>query len=251
MSRRQYIIIAALVFTASLIVQAPAATLYGWFKPKSASAVEVLGLQGSIGDGHAASLIIDNRPVLSNLHWTLQAWRLLLGQLSFHLESSGDSAMDGRVALTPLGSVHVDKLRANAGAKALLTAIGQPFLPLDGQASLQLNALRLHGKPIMSADGRVEVHGLAWTLAQEPIELGDFAAIITTENDVIVAKLQPLSGPLDISGSARLSPDQRYDAQIQLRPKPGAPALLNSMLSSIGPADAQGWHHIHQQGQLQ
>lgn len=250
MKRHWYITIAAVVFVASLIAQAPAATLYGWFKPKAPTPVELLGVQGTISEGRAAGLSVNGRSALGNLHWTLKPWRLFMGQFGFHLEGSGDTALDTRVAVPFIGGIHVDDLRASMGVKALLTAIGQPFLPLDGQSSLQLKTLRLRSQKLKFAEGRVEVHGLAWTLSQEPIVLGDYAATISTENDIIVVKLEPLAGALELNGTAKLSPDQTYNAQIQLRPKSDAPPLLNSLLSSIGPADAQGWHHINQQGKL-
>jgi len=250
MKRNWYITITVVVFIASLLAQAPAATLYGWFKPKAPAPVELLGVQGTLNEGRAAGLSVDHRPISGNLHWTLQAWRLLLGQLAFHVEGSGDTALEGRVAVPLIGGYNVDDLRSSMSVKTLLTAIGQPFLPMDGQASLQLKTLRLRSDKLKLVDGHVDVHELAWTLSQDPIVLGDFTAIITTENDTILVKLQPLSGALELNGTAKLSPDQSYDAQIQLRAKPNAPPLLNSLLSSIGPADPQGWYHIHQQGKL-
>lgn len=251
MSRKWYIAIAVAVFIASLIGQAPAATLYAWFKPKGPAPVELMGLQGTISSGRAAGISANNRPVLNNLNWTLQPWRLLLGQLGFHVESHGDTTLDSHVAHSLFGTTSVNDTQGVMGLKSLLAAIGQPFLPLDGLARLQLKSLRVRGGQFKSANGRVEIHGLAWTLAQEPIVLGDFAATVTTENDIIIAKFEPLAGALELNGTAKLSPDQSYDAELQLRPKPGAPPLLNSLLGSIGPADPQGWHHIRQQGKLQ
>lgn len=251
MNRKWYIAIAVTVFVANLIAQAPAATLYAWFKPKSGSNVELIGLQGSVSAGRAAGLNINGHPAINSINWTLQPWRLLLGQLGFHVESHGDTTLDSHLALSLLGSIRISDTQSVMNVKSLLAAIGQPFLPLDGQARLQLKSLRIRSSQFKSADGRVEIHGLAWTLAQEPILLGDFAANVSTENDIIVAKFEPLAGALDLNGTAKLSPDQSYEAQLQLRPKPGAPPLLNSLLSSIGPPDAQGWHHIQQRGKLQ
>lgn len=251
MSRKWIITVTAIVFIGSLIGQAPAATLYAWFKPKTPAPVELLGLQGTVSAGRASGITVNNRPALTNLMWTLQPWRLLLGQLGFHLESHGDATVDSNLALSVFGGIAVNKTQGVMNFKTLLTAIGQPFLPLDGQARLQMKTLRIKKAQFKSADGRIEIHGLAWTLAQEPIVLGDFAATITTENDVIMAKFEPLAGSLDLNGTAKLSPDQTYEADLQIRPKPGAPPLLGSLLGSIGPADPQGWHHIRQQGRLQ
>lgn len=251
MKLRWYIAIAVIVFIGSLITQAPAATLYAWFKPKAPTSVQLFGLQGTVKHGQAAGLSINNRPLLNHLEWTLQPWRLSLGQVAFHLESRSENTIKSNLARSPFGVTRINDTQGVVGIKALLTAIGQPYLPLDGQADLQLKSVRLKGNQIRSADGRIEIHNLAWTLAQEPMLLGDLAANIRTENGTILVKIEPLSGALEITGTAKLSPDQKYEAQIQLRAKPNAPALVNNLLSSIGPADAQGWHHIRRQGQLQ
>jgi len=251
MNRKWYITIAIVVFVGSLIAQAPVATLYAWFKPKAPTPIELVGLQGTIDTGRASALNVNNHPAISNLNWTLQPWRLLLGQLGFHLESHGDTTLDSHIALSIFGGTRVNDTQGVMGLKTLLTAVGQPFLPMDGQARLQLKSLRLKNGQLKAADGSIEIRNLAWTLAQEPIVLGDFAATVTTENDTIIAKFEPLSGSIELNGTAKLSPDQTYDAQLQLRPKPNAPPLLSSLLNSIGPADPQGWHHIRQQGKLQ
>ena len=251
MNRKWIITIVAVVFIGSLVAQAPAATLYAWFKPKGPTPVELVGLQGTVSAGHASGVNVNNRPALNNLIWTLQPWRLLLGQLGFHLESHGDTTLDSNVALSIFGSTAVNNTQGVMNLKSLLTAIGQPLLPLDGQARVQMKSLRIKKEQFKSADGRIEIHGLAWTLAQEPIVLGDFAATITTENDIIMVKFEPLAGALELNGTAKLSPDQTYEAALQVRPTPGAPPLLGSLLGSIGPADPQGWHHVRQQGRLQ
>jgi general secretion pathway protein N len=253
MRRRWYVIAAIAAFVISLVVLAPAATLYSWFKPKQTpAAAEFLGLQGSVSEGRMAGLSINGHPALNDLHWTLKPLRLLLAQAAFQVQAGGDAALDGQVALTPWGGVNLDNLRTGMGVKGLLTIVGQPYLPVDGQTSLDLKGLRLRGHQLKSAEGEIRIHSLAWTLAKDPLILGDFNAHVSTDGGNVLVKIEPVSGDLEMNGDAKLTvADQSYEAHLQLRAKAGANPMLNNLLSSIGQPDPQGWYHLRQHGKLQ
>lgn len=253
MKRRWYITAGTLTFLLAMVLLAPAASLSAWLAPKQAPAtIELFGVQGTVGSGQAAGLNISGHPALSNLQWSLRSWRLLLGQLAFQLQSGGDTALEGRVGMSLFGTTSVDNLHSEMGIKALLSAIGQPYLPVDGKAALDMDSVRVRKQKIKSADGKIEIHNLAWTLASEPIELGGLTATISTESGAVLVKIEPLPGALEISGDAKLTvSDQSYQAHLQLRPKPDANPLIRNLLSSAGEPDGQGWYHLRRQGILQ
>ena len=91
---------------------------------------------------------------------------------------------------------------------------------------------------------------LPLTLAREPLALGDFQIGLLTTPEALIAKVSSPSGPLEADGEARLFPDQRYESDIRLRPKPGASETLKNYLRSLGPADPDGYQHLRQKGQL-
>lgn len=253
MKRRWYVAAGSVTFFVALIILAPAATLTAWFKPKQSPAVvEFFGVQGTISSGQAAGLNIAGHPALSNLQWTLKTWRVLLGQLAFQLQSGGDTALEGRIGMSLLGSTNIDNLHSDMSIKSLLTAVGQPYLPVDGKATLNMDSVRLRKQQIKSADGKIEIHNLVWTLASDPIDLGAFNANISTASGIILVKIEPLAGALEISGDAKLtSSDQSYEAHLQLRPKQDANPMIRNLLSSVGEPDGQGWYHLRRQGKLQ
>lgn len=254
MKRRWYILAALTAFLGSLIFKAPAATFYGWLIARQLPATCVVyGLQGSISEGRAAGIYLDGHPALGDFHWTLQAWRLLLAQAAFKIDGGGEqTSLDGALALLPTGGINLSDFHARTGVKALLTAIGQPYLPMDGRTVLDISSVKIRNHQFRQAEGRIQVQGLAWTLAASPVTLGDFNAAVSTDHDNILLKIESAGpGPLEVSGEGKLGPDQSYEVHLQLRSRPDANPMVRNLISSIGTPDSQGWSHLRQQGRLQ
>ena len=255
MKRRWYLLAALTTFIGALIIKAPVASLYGWVSARQApaAAFTLYGLQGSIAEGRVAGIYSNGRPALSDLRWSLQAWRLLLGQAAFRISSDSDQAtLAGSVAILPTGGTNLSDLNGRTSIKTLLAAIGQPYLPVDGRAVLNITTAKFRSHQLRAAEGHVQLQGLAWTLAASPVLLGDFDADTTSDDDNVRLKISSTSAsPLEASGEANLKPDQSYDFHLQLRPRPDASPLVRNLVSSMGPPDSQGWSHLRQQGRLQ
>lgn len=252
MKLRSVLLIGLPVLLLALLFHAPVAILQGWFQAKDQPApAELYGLEGSIAQGRVDGVVTGGRTVLADLRWRLRPLPLLLGRLGLTLNAGKEPILfDGQASVSLLGTLRLSEFRANAGLRPLLRAVGYPFLPIDGQAGLDFSKLVAVGRQLKSAEGNVQLQGLAWVLGQNPTPLGDFRADVTTEGGDIVARLASVSGPLELSGDARLLPDQSYELQIRLKPKPGAPPMLQNMLVQLGAPDAQGYYQIRRNGTL-
>jgi general secretion pathway protein N len=257
MKRSHLILIGVVVFLWTVLMHAPAASLYAWFAPK-ASPVQLYGLDGDLDRGKVQALGYNGRPLLQDLHWSFQPWWLPLLRAAFHVDGGGNGLnVDGRVSLV-FGGVNLSSTRLGGGIKALLGLAGMPFLPVDGQARLDLDSLKLRQGFPQSASGSAEVHGLSWALGKSPMPLGDFKAVITTERpttgtsgaDVIKLVISTLSGPIDASGEVHLQADRNYDYDLQLKAKDNADPSLRSMLQTMGQPDATGYYHLRNRGTL-
>lgn len=257
MKRSNLILIGVLVFAWTVLIHAPAADLYGWFAPKGA-AVQLYGLDGNLGEGRAQALGLNGRPVLQSLHWQFQPWWLPLLRAAFHVSGGGsDLDIDGRVSLV-FGGVNLANTKVTGGLKALLGVAGFPFLPVDGQARLDLDSLKLRQGFPQSASGNLEMHGLSFAMGKSPLALGDFKAVISTERpttgttgvDTIKLVISTLSGPLDASGEVHLQVDRNYDYDLQVKAKDGADPALRNMLQTLGQPDVSGYYHMRNRGKL-
>ncbi len=249
LSRKTLWVAAAVAFSLTLISQLPAALLYAAFKPKD-SALQVHGLQGAWSAGSLSGISLNNRLIAEDLHWQLKPLQLLLGRAAVQVSGGGQIAtLDGAIARS-WGSTGLRDFRFAGDIKSLAAAAGYAFMPVDGRVGGLLSKLLLKQGAVNFAEGSVDLKNLAWTLAREPLLLGDFHAEITTLPEAMTAIISSPAGPLEANGSAKLLPDQSYDVDILIKPKAGASEMLLNYAKTLGAPDAQGYYHLRQRGQI-
>lgn len=248
---RLWIPLLVLVFLGSALLRAPAATLWAWFAPAEA-AVELRGLSGTLAQGQVGAVLVQGQPLLREIGWTLRPLELLRGRLGAQLSGGGEgSRVDGEVSVSLLGTLRLRAFRAQLPVKPWLAAAGQPYLPVEGQLALNLEALDLSGGLPQRTQGTLAVQGLRSTLARPPLVLGDFLAQLDTDDQGPLARLSTLQGPLELEGEARLQlAERRYQAELLLKPRAEAPPPLVNLLRGLGAADAQGRYRLQRQGAL-
>lgn len=252
MKVRTLILLGLAGFLAGLVLLAPAAVLYGWFSPKEPPPpYQLVGLQGTLSQGKLAALQFGGRPALQNVSWQLRSLALLLGRASFRLEGGGDTLVSGGLSMSMLGTLRLSDFVATGPVKPLLAAAGQAYLPVEGQLRLDLKQLKLRKGLPQSVEGELQMQNLAWTLAREPLLLGDYRADLSTADDGSqLAKISSVNGPLELSGNGRFGADQSYELELKLRPKPEASAMLRNLISGAGSPDLQGYYTVRQKGKL-
>ena len=255
MKMRHLLILGGVFFLWALLMNAPAATLNAWFAPKAAPApgatqVQLYGVQGTLDQGSASALGINDRPVVRELRWSFQPWWLPLLRASFHVDGGGDQLrLDGRAAFV-FGGVNLASAHVAGGLKALLDIGSLGYAPLDGEGRLDIDSLKLRGGLPAYAVGKAEVHNLAWTLSKDPLVLGDFKADFTTTDGTITGKISSEAGAVDATGEVHLKADHSYDYDLRLKTKPGADPMLVNLLDSLGPTGPDGSHRLAAAGKL-
>jgi general secretion pathway protein N len=252
MKIRSLLIIGIATFVLALLIKTPAALVYGWFGGGAGQTAQMrlFGVDGTLVSGRADAVIANGKPALTRIEWRLRPLSLLLARAQYHLQASGAPILlDGQVA-AGLGPMRVDDLKASGDLRSLAAVAGQPFVPMQGQVALDLAKLRLRDNWPVSAEGRVSVSGLSWALGPQPVLLGDYQADFSNEGDDLLALISTVSGPLEVNGDARLKGDRNYELHLQLRPKPDAPPMVANLLRATGAADAQGYYHLRQSGQV-
>lgn len=248
-TRRRLILAAALVFALTLVTQVPAALLYGLVRPKD-SPLLVHGLQGPWTAGSLSGISLRGRPLVQDLRWQMKPLQLLLGRVALDLQGGGQIAtLEGGVA-AGLGGARLDRFRFAGGIKALAAAAGYAFVPVDGRAGGEIAKLVFKSGALQHAEGQVELKSLAWTLARDPLLLGDFSAEVSTTPEAVTATISSPAGPLEAKGFAKLLPDKSYDVDILVRAKPGASEMLLNYLKTLGAPDPQGFYRLRKRGTL-
>lgn len=251
MKLRYAILLGVLAFLLTLLVEAPAALLYAATHPeKNPTGPRLYGVHGTLLDGGFAALAVNGRPALADLHWRVNPWWLPLLRLSADLDAGGEAPVHLNVSRAVFGKLRLADITASGSVKALLGLVGQPNLPIEGQAEVNFPLVRLDAGVPVEARGDAEVRNLAWTLSKDPLPLGSFSATVSTDDKGILVSLDSGPGPLQLQGSVTVSRDHAYDLHVQVRPKPEAPPALLTLVRSLGTADAQGWYQLRKNGSL-
>lgn len=251
MKARWLVLLGLLAFLVSAILNAPADRLYAMVAARQAApALQLHGVQGTLSAGGVAGISLHRRPMLGALEWQLQpAWLLLL-RLSVDLEMRGDPQVQATLSRGLFGRLRVSGADASGTVRGLLAAVGAPPLPMEGQVRLTLPSAQFVGGLPVQADGLAEIQGLTWTLSREPMLLGDFNANLATDDKGVLAQLGSASGPVELGGEVRLMPDRSWEAHLQVKPRPGAPPQVVTLVRSLGNPDSAGWYHLRRRGNL-
>lgn len=242
------VFLGVVVFLLSAILLTPAAQLYTRLMPQQAG-VQIQGLSGTVSEGAAAQVLVRNIPAVGDIHWKLQAWKLLLGKASFHISAGNNGLLvDGVASVVPSGTASLENFRLNSPITALAASAGFPFVPVIGTIGVQVDSFKLRKGWPSHADAVATVRGLSWKLGRNPVLLGDFQAVVSDETGGIRALISTLEGPLEVSGEAHAKEDRSWDLHIQMKPRPNAPPELSNIVSNLGQADTQGWYHLRRKG---
>ncbi len=252
MSTARLILLGAAVFIGALLMTLPAARVLA---PLQVPGLQLFGIEGNLASGRIHGVASNNRPLLEELHWQLSPLQLLLVRLGYEVSgniasANTDETFAAKLSLSPLGRWTVRELKAGLSLRSLAAMAGQTYLPLEGRAQLDLNELNWkQGKPLV-AQGSLKLAELRWTLAQTPLPLGDYEAVVTPKGEDLEVKINTLSGPLEVEGEGSYKADRSYELRLQLRPRNGADPALQNLLRTLGNPDNQAWYHLRRNGQL-
>lgn len=239
-----------------LVIYAPAGTLYGWVVPADAP-VAVSNLSGTLFGGRAGAVVQQGQVRVENLTWRWAPGGLLGGRVAYALAGQALGApFTATVGVSPTGRLHAAPLLASGDIKQLATALGQGFLPVSGRWRVDLEQLVVKDQWPEVLVGVATVQDARWTLMRDPLVIGDFEAVLSTEAGAdggpptLLATVRSLRGALEVEGTARQFPDRRQRADLRVRPAADAPPMIVNLLRGIGRPDAEGWYRIQQEGRL-
>lgn len=230
---RAALVLAALVFLATLLVRLPASVLLSYLPAQ----IVCEDVSGTVWHGSCGQVSSDGMKV-AGVSWRLHPLALLALELSADLSSIDPNAGgSASVVLTRSADESITDLHAT-----LPLAAGSPLLPADTTATLVLSlpSVRLHHDRLTSVEGSIEVQHVrvsnpASELGSYELQLQPSPSGATTEG-----QLHDLEGPLQVSAQLRLQPSGEYEINGTVTPRANANEDLNRILQYLGPADAQG-----------
>ena len=255
---------AGLVF--GLVCYAPADKILPRLIPAHAP-LKLYELSGTVLNGQAG--YVEAAGIRGkDLQWSIHASSLIIGRVSADvllgqddgvaLASDIGTSAEGFVSYSLSGErMGVKDFRASAPISELQKAANVPFLPVAGQAELELQALDIQKLPEQGLlwpqqlDGSIRIQNLQWKLGR-PVDLGTVSAQFSNGDDqqVILDINDSQAAKIDLSGQAQVSTDLNYSAQLKIKPKADTPAMLTNQLKALGRTDQQGYYAIKNSGKL-
>lgn len=128
--------------------------------------------------------------------------------------------------------------------------LDETSLPLDGILELNLAILRLNEKGrLHAAQGTIRLVQARSTLGQ-PVALGDFVIELTTRDEAILGDVTDSGGPLKVTGTLTLTPDNRYRFVGEISTRDKNNPHLQQALSLLGQPGRDGTRRIDVTGTL-
>jgi hypothetical protein len=234
-------ILAILAFAVILLVRLPASWLKGFLPPE----VSCGEISGTAWNGACTGLAYSGAPA-GDLKW------LVYPGAFFHLKFGGyiDLTRGGDFAR---GDVEVgrDKVLVATNLQAQMP-LDRPFLPqfksnYSGNISVNLSHLRVENNAVVAVEGQVQATDLY--SQRDRVALGSYSASFpkTAPGAEPIGQLTTLGGPIDFTGTIKLTRAPGWELAGNLRVKPETPQAFRDQLRFF-PENPDGTRQVGLEG---
>ena len=247
MKKRHLVLLGVAAFLTTLIVRFPAASLLSWVKTGN---VNIAQVSGSVWNGSAGQIQLPDAENIENVNWSFNPLGLLTAQAGADLDFTylgGHASMTAAYGVT--GNISLSDGQYSVAAKALEALLPLPLAEFRGELQLNLAELVIAGQQLKTAQG-----ALVWKGAKlvRPVaaQLGTVELDVKPDGKKHIFTLNNKGGEVRLSGQVILEADNRYKADIKIKPERNASRELTSSLQMLGRKKKDGSYRIQQQGRL-
>jgi general secretion pathway protein N len=249
MKKKYYYLTAIISYLVLLIITIPASTVMALLDDDSP--VSIQGISGTLWQGKAYSMLINDTIKLNNTEWSVNAWKLITGRIALQMKTRyNKNTISGEVGTSFLGRIFINELTARISAAEVATVAAIPLVQLDGLISLDIEHAEWKQGELPLASGRVIWENAAVTAA-ETAALGNVTITLgESEQHQLSAAIQNQGGDIKISGSAELLPEADYALDIKLLPTASANNNIKQSLGLFAQRQSNGEYILKKSGSL-
>ena len=234
MSTTRALLLAVLVFVATLLARLPARVLL----PLLPAGISCEAPSGTVWRGACGELRVPKLSLMA-ISWVVHPAALLRLQLSANVASDDPRA----VARAAVVLSHGERMQLRDVNAQLPLQNGLPGVfpsGLSGQLQVAIDAATFAQGQLLALQGAVRV--LQLRSESQAADLGSFELLFPAApaGTPIDGQLRDLGGPLAVSGQLRLMRAGGYDLSGYVAARPQASADVVQALQLLGPPDAQG-----------
>ena len=248
MKKRHYYLTGIFSYLLLLIATIPATLVTGMFDN---SQVKIQGVSGTLWNGKAYAITINNSIQLNNTEWSITAWKLLIGKIAIATNTHYlDNVIDAELGSSFIGRYFVNDLIAGLPAEDVAQLANIPFAQLTGLITFNIEHAHWKRGELPLASGEINWKNATVTVA-ESASLGNINIVLgESEQELLNADIKNQGGDLTISGTAELVPEADYVLNIKLSPTATASNNIKQSLSMIAKRQSNGDYLLKNSGTL-
>ena len=234
--RYSLITIAALLVLLALLLSTAPAQLLPLMLQRFAPDVQLSATEGSLWQGtarHAVANVGGRAVGLGELSWILAPGSLLSLNPQVHItipayQARADirASLDQQITITDLQ------------ASLPLTVLGHWFPKLlGGQAAIEIDELVLAADNIRSITGTVDLLNIAWLGGDRSMHLGDYHAVLWSEDGMMMVRLTDTEALLGVDGTLSLAATGTYQLEAELTTVEALAPEIQQTLRLLGKKD--------------
>ena len=250
MKKKYYIFIAVASYFIFLIATIPAKPVIDLATGNNAS-VNIQGISGTLWDGKAYAISINNNIRLKSTSWSFSLWRLIIGQVAADVHSRYlGNDIDTEIGVSLLGGYFVNNLSTMISAKEVTRLAEIPLAQLAGPISINIEHAQWSSGELPLAEGVINWHNATVTVA-ETVALGNVTITLNESDEgLLFADIKNQGGDIAIIGAARLVPEADYAIDVKLSPTASAGNNIKQSLGLFAKKLPNGEYHLKNSGSL-
>lgn len=249
MKKRHYIFTAVIAYFILLIATIPAKSVSSLINDNAP--VTLQGVSGTLWNGKAYVITVNNSTQLNNTDWSFTLWKLLIGQVAVDLHTQyAANNLNAEIGASFLGQYFVNNLTGKISANDVAQLANIPLAQLSGLISLNIEHAQWKQGQLPLATGEISWKDATITFA-DTASLGDVSIILgESEQQLLNVAIKNLGGDIKINGNAELVPEANYSVDIRLSPTPSASNSIKQSLGLFAKQQANGEYLFKNSGPL-
>ena len=249
MKKRVYFITAVTSYLILLIATIPAKLVTDLVSDNTPVAIR--GVSGTLWNGKAYVVSLNNATQLNKTEWSFTVWKLLIGQIAIDVNAQFlDNDINAELGTSFLGKYFVNDLTAKISAKDVAQLANIPLAQLSGLISLNIEHAHWKQGELPIASGEINWKDATITVA-DTASLGEVSIILgESEQQLLKADIKNQGGDIKISGSAELVAEADYAINIKLSPTASANNNIKQSLGLFAERQSNGDYLLKNSGAL-
>ena len=249
MKKRVYIFVAVASYLILLIASIPANLITNTIN--DSGIVTMQGVSGSLWNGKAYIIVINNNIKLKNTSWSFSLWKTLIGKISIDINSQYlENDISAEIGTSFLGTYFINDLKAKISAQEVAQLANIPLVQLSGLISLNIDHAQWKQGELPLATGAINWSNAEITVA-DTASLGNVSITLSeSDQQLLNADIKNQGGDIKINGIAELVPEANYAINIKLLPTASASDNIKQSLGLFAKKQNNGEYLLKHSGAL-